>query len=87
MKLVPIPSDKFEDYRIDAIFDCYKWDPQFLDSNTLARYVLVITEDECQEIAKLTEALDLETREAENFLNNHLKLAKPLRLPKKYIMN
>ena len=83
MKLVPIPSDKFGDYRIDAIFDCYKWDPQFLDSNTLARYVLVITEDECQEIAKLTEALDLETREAENFLNNHLKLAKPLRLPKK----
>ena len=83
MKLVSIPSYKFGDYRIDAIFDCYKWDPQFLDSNTLARYVLVITEDECQEIAKLTEALDLETREAENFLNKHLKVAKPLRLPKK----
>lgn len=83
MKLVPIPSDKFEDYRINAIFDCYKWDPQFLDSNTLARYVLVITEEECQEIAKLTETLDLETRNAEIFLNNHLELAKSLILPKK----
>ena len=83
MKLVPIPSDKFEDYRINAIFDCYKWDPQFLDSNTLARYVLVITEEECQEIAKLTETLDLETRNAEIFLNNHLELAKSLMLPKK----
>ena len=82
MKLVPIPSNKFEDYRIDAIFDCYKWDPQFLDSNTLARYVLVITEDECNELAKLTENLDLETQKAEKFLNSNLKLAKPLALPK-----
>lgn len=83
MKLVAIPDERFEDYRIDAIFDCYKWDPQFLDNNTLARYALIITEKEYREVAKLTEELDLETREAEEFLNSNLKCAKRLALPKK----
>ena len=55
MKLVSIPSEKFADYRLDAIFDCYKWDPQFLDSNTLAKHALIITESEYRELAKLTE--------------------------------
>ena len=44
MKLVSIPN--YEKYRVDAIFDCYKWDPQFLDNNTIARHILVITEEE-----------------------------------------
>lgn len=83
MKLVSIPKDKFENYRLDAIFDCYKWDPQFLDDNTLAKHVLVLTEDEYKEVAKLTEALDIETRASEEFLNNNLKLSKKLELPKK----
>lgn len=83
MRLVSIPNERFEDYRIDAMFDCYKWDPQFLDNNTIAKHVLVVTEKEYQELAKLTECLDLETREAEIFLNNNLNLAKSLLLPKK----
>ena len=83
MKLVSIPNEKYDDYRIDAIFDCYKWDPQFADNNTIAKYALVITEKEYREVAKITEALDLETRNAEEFLNNNLKLARPLALPKK----
>lgn len=83
MKLVSIPSEKFADYRLDAIFDCYKWDPQFLDSNTLAKHALIITESEYRELAKLTEELDFETRQAEEFLNNNLELIKPLKLPKK----
>ena len=83
MKLISIPEDVFEDYRIDAIFDCYKWDPQFLDNYTLAKHVLVLTEEEASLIAKLTEELDIETRNAENFLNNNLELTKPLHLPKK----
>ena len=49
MKLVSIPQEKFEDYRLNAIFDCYKWDPQFLDNNTLAKHVLVLTEEEYKE--------------------------------------
>ena len=50
MKLLKIPDEKFEDYRLNAIFDCYKWDPQFEDNNTLAKYVLVLTKEEHEEI-------------------------------------
>ena len=82
MKLVRIPESKFEEYRLNAIFDCYKWDPQFLDSNTLSKYVLVLTEKECREVAKLTEELDSETEISEIFLNSHLDLTKILKLPK-----
>ena len=83
MKLVSIPKDKYDDYRLNVIFDCYKWDPQFLDNNTIAKHALVITEEEYRELESLTEKLDYETRKAEEFLNKNLKLAKPLALPKK----
>ena len=83
MKLVSIPKDKYDEYRLDVIFDCYKWDPQFLDNNTIAKHVLVLSKEEHQELVKLTESIDKETREAEDFLNNNLKIAKPLALPRK----
>lgn len=82
MKLVPIPQDKYDEYRLTLMFDCYKWDPQFLDHNTIARYALVITREEHEELVRLTEALDKETRAAEEFLNNYQELLKPLALPK-----
>jgi hypothetical protein len=83
MKLVRIPKDKYDEYRLNAIFDCYKWDPQFLDNNTVAKYALVITEEENKELESLTEAMDKETIAAEEFLNQNLSLAKPLALPRK----
>ena len=83
MRLIPIKADRYEEYRITLMFDCYKWDPQFLDSNTIAKYALVITEDEHKELEYLTESLDRETREAENLLNNSQELTKPLILNKK----
>ena len=82
MKLVSIPKDKYDDYRLDIIFNCYKWDPQFADNNTIAKQVLVITEEEHKELERLTESLDKETIQAEEFLNNNLHLAKPLALPR-----
>lgn len=82
MKLVPIPEDKYEAYRLKLMFDCYKWDPQFLDNNTIAKYALVLTQEEHEQLETMTEALDKETRMAEEFLNQNLKLAKPLALPK-----
>lgn len=85
MKLVKISEDKYNDYRFDAMFDCYKWDPQFCDSNTLAKYVLVLTKEENEEVIKLTESLDKETILAEEYLNKHMKIAKKLALPKKII--
>ena len=45
MRLLTIPKDKYDEYRLNLIFDCYKWDPQFQDNNTVARHVLVITKD------------------------------------------
>lgn len=83
MKLVPIPKDKYDEYRLSLMFDCYKWDPQFLDNNTIAGYALVITRKEHEQLEKLTEELDSETRAAEVFLNNNPEYAKPLALPKK----
>ena len=83
MKLVSIPKDKYNDYRLNLIFNAYKWDPQFLDNNTVAKYALVITEQEHKELEKLTEKLDKETRQAEEILNKNLEFTKPLALPKK----
>lgn len=83
MKLVPVPKDKYDEYRLTLMFDCYKWDPQFSDYNTIAEYALVITRKEHEELEMLTEQLDRETRAAEIMLNNNLQLAKPLELPKK----
>ena len=85
MKLVKIPENKYYDYRIKAMFDCYKWDPQFCDSNTLSKYVLLLTKAENDEIIKLTESLDIETRLAEEYLNKNIKTAKKLLLPKKIL--
>lgn len=83
MRLVKIPDDKYDEYRLNLMFDCYKWDPQFLDNNTVSKHALVITEEEHEEIKRITESLDKETIEAENFLNTNLHLAKKLALPKK----
>ena len=85
MKLVKIPEDKYYSYRLQAMFDCYKWDPQFCDNNTLAKYVLVLTKEENDEIIRLTKELDKETRLAEEYLNCNIKIAKKLALPKKIL--
>lgn len=83
MKLIKIPEDKYYEYRLRAMFDCYKWDPQFCDTNTLSKYVLVLSKEENEELIRLTKNLDEETRSAEDYLNNNIKLAKKLMLPKK----
>jgi len=82
MKLIPIPKEKYDAYRLRLMFHCYKWDPQFVDHNTVAKYVLVLTKEEHEELVRLTEKLDAETRAAEVFLNEHQGLAGPLALPR-----
>ncbi len=83
MRLISIPEDKYYDYRLNAMFDCYKWDPQFYDSNTVAKYALVLSQKENEELQELTEKIDYETRESEKFLNNHQKFSRKLALPRK----
>ena len=85
MKLIKIPEDKYYEYKIQAMFDCYKWDPQFCDNNTLSRYVLILSKEENEELVKLTQNLDKETIRAEEYLNKNIKIAKKLSLPKKIL--
>lgn len=85
MKLIKIPEDKYYNYRIEAMFNCYKWDPQFYDSNTLAKYVLVLNKKENEDVIELTENLDKETRLAEEYLNKNSKIIKKLAIPSKIL--
>ena len=79
MKLIKIPEDKYYEYKIQAMFDCYKWDPQFCDNNTLSKHILILTKKENEEIIKLTKSLDKETRSAEEYLNKKCKNCKKVR--------
>ena len=83
MKLISIPKEQYDEYRLNLMFNAYKWDPQFFDNNTIAKHILIITRKEHEELENITEKLDKETRQAEEMLNRNLKLAKPLALPKK----
>ena len=83
MKLINVPEDKYYEYKINAMFDCYKWDPQFCDKNTLSKHVLILSKEENEELIELTQSLDKETRLAEEFLNKNKKIVKKLVLPKK----
>jgi len=83
MKLMLIPECEYDNYRLNAIFNGYKWDPQFLDNSTIAKHALVITQEEHKELEALTEKLDTETVRAEDLINANLRLAKKLDLPRK----
>lgn len=74
----------YNEYKLDVMLDCYKWDPQFCDNNTVAKYALVLSEKEHEELKLLTEKLIKETTEAENFLNKNLKYTKALEIPNKF---
>ena len=87
MRLIKIPDDKYYNYRINAMFDCYKWDPQFYDSNTLSNYILVLSKEEDLELVDLTEKIDKETIEAEEFLINNISKSKKLKMPLKIYNN
>lgn len=78
-----MPKNQYDDYRLDVIFGGYKWDPQFLDNNTVAGHILLITEEEHAQLAVFTEQLAAETVQCEEVLNGDLALAGPLALPRK----
>ena len=71
MKLIKIPIEKYDEYRINAMFDCYKWDPKFYDSDTLSNYVLVLNKKENEESDDVPseEELDEEVEENNNLEN------------------
>ena len=40
--LARIPGERYSDYRYEAIFRAYKWDPQVEDHNTVAEHVVLL---------------------------------------------
>ncbi|MCL1945319.1 MAG: glutathionylspermidine synthase family protein [Firmicutes bacterium] len=80
MKLIKIPKELYQQYRTDVIFDCYKWDPQFLDSNTVADQILVLDRCEHVELERLALGLYNETIAIEQYLVDNIGLAKKLNL-------
>jgi len=81
MKLGAIPEKNYSDYRYDVIFKAYKWDPQVGDSNTVAKYVVLMNRDTAELLGRLAEQLSEETMQMEEALAQKLYLAKKLGLP------
>ncbi len=80
-----IPDDKYSEYRYDAIFKAYKWDPQVGDHNTLARHVVVLNQTAARQLETYAEQLSEETMLMEEALIHKPHLIKKLGLPKEII--
>lgn len=85
LELIKIPEDKYSEYRYEAIFKAYKWDPQVGDHNTLARHVVVLDEATARQLETYAEQLSEETMLIEEALIHQPQLVKKLGLPKEII--
>lgn len=83
--LMLIPEEKYSEYRYDAIFKAYKWDPQVGDHNTVARHVVVLDESTVKQLETYAEKLSEETMLMEEALIHKPHLLKKLGLPKEII--
>ena len=68
VKLIPIPKESYGDYRYNVIFQCFKWDPQVGDSNTIAPDAVVINPQTATQLARWAEDLAKETVQMEEAL-------------------
>ena len=82
VKLILIPEDKYSDYRYDAIFNAYKWDPQFEDRSTVAKHVVLLDGETAEKLETWAERLSEETMAMEEELIAGAGPAKELGLPK-----
>jgi glutathionylspermidine synthase len=79
----PLHPDVFRQVWLDTVFDCFKLDPQFEDTPTLAPWPLVMRESEWAELAAAAEAMCAETLACETALLTRPDLLKELTLPRK----
>ena len=68
MRLAPIPPADYPEYRLSAIFNGFKWDPQVEDVNTLSDQVLLLDGSTAAWLASTAEDLARETAEMEALL-------------------
>lgn len=85
MKLASIPRDQYSDYRYNAIFKAYKWDPQVEDHNTVAKHVILMGRETALQLESCAEALSEETMNMEEALLKRPDLSKKLGLPKEIL--
>ena len=83
VRLVLIPEDKYSDYRCDAIFNAYKWDPQFGDQSTVSKQIVLLDAETAEKLETWAERLSEETMAMEEELIANPGPAKELGLPKK----
>jgi glutathionylspermidine synthase len=80
-----LPAPVFRRVWLDTVFDCFKLDPQFEDTSTLAPYPLLLPASEWRALASLAEALSAETLAAERALLARPALFAELGLPRRCV--
>jgi glutathionylspermidine synthase len=78
----PLDKDVFRQVWLDTVFECFKLDPQFEDTPTLAPWPLIMRATEWNELARVAERLAAETLAAEHALLMERRLLRELTLPR-----
>lgn len=81
--LARIPGERYSDYRYEAIFRAYKWDPQVEDHNTVAEHVVLLDRQTAKQLELWAEQLSAETMKIEQAMLDRDDLVKKLGLPSK----
>lgn len=77
-----IPREHYLDYRHEAIFRAYKWDPQVGDHNTIAEHVVLLDAATARQLESWAEQLAAETVKLEAAMVKRRDLAKKLGFPR-----
>jgi len=80
---IPMEATKFEEVRLQTIFDCCKWDSQVGDVATLMNFPLLLNLETWEELTQLAEKLANEIIAAEQEILFQPRLQKRLNIPVK----
>ena len=77
-RLALIPPEAYAEYRYEAIFGAYKWDPQVRDTNTVSRHALFLSRETAQTLNAMAQQLAAELMEMEAALLTQPRLHKAM---------
>jgi glutathionylspermidine synthase len=80
--LARIPADYYSEYRYEAIFRAYKWDPQVEDHNTVADHAVLLDRATARQLEEWAEKLTDETLRMEESIKGRPELIKKLGFPR-----
>ena len=81
VRLVPLDVD-YAAYRRRVIFECFKWDPQVGDANTISDHACVLSAGTAAYLSRMAEALAAETLALEKALAKRPDLFAELAIPR-----